>query len=116
MENAAQNASWTSISWRAPSPGSRNSPFLFVLADALPDDLLDLRIVHLLEAGRLDALRTQQSYLAPPRARGTIDTPVSPMAQLATQSTSQPESWDPAEPGVSMRVRVELCSGKLTGL
>lgn len=66
-----------------------SSPFLFVLADALPDDLLDLRIMHLLEAGWLDALRrTEQSYLAPLRAGGTIDTLVSPMAQLAPQGSS----------------------------
>lgn len=65
------------------------SPLLFVLADALPDDLLDLRIMHLLKAGRLDALRrTEQSYLAPPRAGGTVDTLVYPTAQLATQGDS----------------------------
>lgn len=51
-----------------------SSPFLFVLADALANDLLDLRIMHLLEAGWLDALRTEQSYLARPRPGGTINT------------------------------------------
>lgn len=94
---------------RSPACGS---PLLFVLADALPDDLLDLRIMHLLEAGRLDALRrTEQSYLAPPRAEAPWTTWCIPWPSLL------PRALPSLRPGTHWsllgftELRAELCSG-----
>lgn len=63
----------------SPGPAPRRSPLLLVLADALPDDLLDLRIVHLLKAGRLDALeaRPQGHGHGLVSARGPCSAPLS---------------------------------------
>lgn len=110
LENAALNASWTASAGEHRSPAC-GSPLLFVLADALPDDLLDLRIMHLLKAGRLDTLRrTEQSYLAPPRAEAPR-TPWPSLLPRALPSLRPGTHWG-LHWGLGLtELRAELCSG-----
>lgn len=96
---------------RSPECGS---PLLFVLTDALPDDLLDLRIMHLLEAGRLDALRkTEQSYLAPLRAEAPRTPWCSQWPSLLPKAlpSLRPNQTQAHQSLGLTELRAELCSG-----